>query len=110
MCTSFSIQRTLPQSKICGSGELRYVRCGERSQGLECWMPGAELILPDMDDGEVALVSHKVLVTSAVVREEECQEIENRASHGGTSFNHGLLQAPAVESIFRFKCYGCVRA
>ena len=67
-----------------GSGELRYVRCGERSQGLECWMPGAELILPDMNDAEVVLVSDKLLVTSAVVREEECQEIKDRASKGAS--------------------------
>ena len=56
-----------------------------------------------LDDGEVALV----------VREEECQEIENRASkgaHRGTCLDDGLLQASAVESIFRFKCYGCVGA
>ena len=27
-----------------GSGELRDMRCGERSQGLKCWVPRAELI------------------------------------------------------------------
>ena len=48
-----------------------------------------------------------------VVREEECQEIENGASkgaHSGSSLDHGLLQTPAEESIFRTKCYSCVGA
>ena len=95
------------------SGELRDMRCGERSQSLECWMPGAELIFPDMDDAEVALVSDELLVTRTVVREEECQEIQDRASQGaqsGASLDHGLLQTPAVKAIFCFKCYGCVGA
>lgn len=61
-----------------GGWQLRTVRGDQRRKGLQGGVPGAELVLPHVGDSEVALVCDKLLIASAEMREEDCEEVQDR--------------------------------